>query len=115
MSESPSCPKCESSYVYADGVLWVCPECAHEWSQNEEAVALEDDSVVKDANGQVLESGDNVIVVKGLKIKGSSQDLKPGTKIKNIRVIDPVDGHNIACKVPGIGALNLKSEFLRKA
>lgn len=117
----PSCPKCQSENVYADGNLWVCPECAHEWSQfakatdeaaTEAGFAAAD--VIKDANGNVLSDGDSVTVIKELKIKGSSSAVKVGTKVKSIRLVDGHDGHNIACKIDGIGAINLKSEFVRK-
>lgn len=112
------CPKCSSEHVYADGNLWVCPECAHEWSQfevkSEEATAAHDTSI-RDAFGNVLVDGDSVTVIKELKIKGSSAVVKVGTKVKNIRLSDAGDGHDIACKIDGIGAINLKSEFVKKA
>lgn len=109
-----TCPLCASPNVYQDRDLWVCPECAHEFnaSQAEKPV---DDSVCRDANGQVLETGDAVVLIKDLKVKGASGVLKSGTKIKSIRVIEPEDGHNISCKIDGFGGLNLKSEFVRKA
>lgn len=93
----------------------VCPECGHEWSVSEAAVAAAKDARVRDANGNVLADGDSVIVIKDLKIKGSSSVVKGGTKVRNIRLQDASDGHNIACKIDGIGAMNLKSEFVRKA
>lgn len=112
------CPKCNSQNVYQDQNLWVCPECAHEWMQNasESTAPLEAeiDVAIKDANGNVLADGDTVVVIKDLKIKGSSSAVKVGTKVKNIRLVDAGDGHNIACKIEGIGAINLKSEFVRK-
>ncbi len=119
MQENPNCPKCDSAYVYPDGNLWICPECAHEWSQFEaeagpEASAAEE-NVVRDAHGNILNDGDTVIVVKDLKVKGSSLVVKGGTKVKNIRLVDGDDGHNISCKIDGIGAMNLKSEFVKKA
>ncbi|WP_424363141.1 zinc ribbon domain-containing protein YjdM [Methylocystis parvus] len=111
------CPKCGSEYAYQDGSLWICPECAHEWS--EAAATLEgpaQDVGVRDANGNPLATGDAVTLVKDLKVKGSSSTVKSGTKVKNIRLVDDaVDGHNIACKIDGIGAMYLKSEFVRKA
>lgn len=119
MSEPKNCPKCSSENIYNDGNMWVCPECSHEWSaadiakQNEQSI--EDAGVIKDAFGNVLQTGDSVTVVKELKIKGSSSVVKVGTKVKNIRLVDGHDGHNIACKIDGIGAINLKSEFVKKA
>jgi protein PhnA len=114
-----NCPKCNSEHVYADGNLWVCPECAHEWSQfaaeEKEAESQVDDGQIRDANGNVLQDGDSVTVLKELRIKGSSSVVKVGTKVKNIRLVDGGDGHDIACKIDGLGAINLKSEFVRKA
>lgn len=120
MDQQPKCPKCSSENVYADSNLWICPECAHEWSlyassETPPASEAEDDSnVIKDANGNVLQDGDSVTVIKELKIKGSSSVVKVGTKVRNIRLVDGHDGHDIACKIDGIGAINLKSEFVRK-
>lgn len=118
MSESTNCPQCQSENIYQDGNLWICPECGHEWTlfaksteENSEVV----DNLVRDANGNVLQSGDSVTVIKELKIKGSSAVVKVGTKVKNIRIGDAGDGHDIACKIDGIGSINLKSEFVRKA
>jgi protein PhnA len=111
------CPKCGSEYAYQDGDLWICPECAHEWSEAEGAqeAPAEDDSV-RDANGNQLADGDSVTLIKDLKVKGSSSTVKSGAKVKNIRLVaDAVDGHNISCKIDGIGAMYLKSEFVRKA
>jgi protein PhnA len=114
----PSCPKCKSEYTYADGNLWVCPECAHEWSIHASNEIVEDETpgekIFKDAHGTVLVDGDSVTVIKDLKIKGTSLVVKVGTKVKSIRLIDGDDGHDIACKIDGIGAINLKSEFVRK-
>ena len=111
---APNCPKCGSEYSYADGDLWICPECAHEWS--DQAADAEDDTpVIKDANGQVLQDGDSVTVIKDLKIKGSSSVVKVGTKVKSIRLLpEASDGHDIDCKIDGIGAIKLKSEFVKK-
>lgn len=115
---TPNCPKCKSVYIYADGPLWVCPECSHEWPQELEDAPTEESasssSEVKDAHGNILQDGDTVTVIKDLKVKGSSSPLKAGTKIKKIRLIDEVDGHNIGCKIEGFGAMNLKSEFVKK-
>jgi protein PhnA len=119
MDNKSKCPKCNSEYVYADGNLWICPECAHEWSihaaPNEVAEEAPQKQVVCDAHGNVLNDGDSITVIKDLKIKGSSSSVKVGTKVKKIRIIDSDDGHNIACKIEGFGAINLKSEFVKKA
>lgn len=114
-----NCPKCQSANTYQDRDLWVCPECSHEWLKTEESLAASQtataDASIRDANGNVLSDGDSVIVIKDLKIKGASSSVKSGTKVRNIRLADMGDGHNIACKIEGIGAINLKSEFVRKA
>ena len=115
---SSSCPKCSSENIYQDSNLWICPECSYEWtSETEENLKPNEpsDDSVRDANGVVLADGDSVVVLKDLKIKGSSSTLKSGTKIRSIRLSDAGDGHNISCKVDGIGSLNLKSEFVRKS
>lgn len=115
MSEQPKCPNCKSEYTYMDRDLWTCSECAHEWKEGEtKAQEQEETNVVKDASGNVLKDGDSVTVIKDLKVKGSSSSIKVGTKVKNIRLIEGADGHNIACKIDGFGAMNLKSEFVRK-
>ncbi len=113
MSELPNCPKCQSEYTYQDRDLYVCPECAHEWE-----IAVPQDlgnaaKVIRDANGNPLEDGDNVTVIKDLKVKGSSAVVKVGTKVKNIRLVE--GDHDIDCKVDGIGPMKLKSEFVKKA
>lgn len=113
MSNLPNCPKCNSEYTYEDGILLVCPECFHEWSLESNSEASEDEKIVKDANGNVLQDGDTVTVIKDLKVKGTSLVVKIGTKVKNIRLID--GDHNIDCKIDGIGAMKLKSEFVKKA
>jgi protein PhnA len=115
MENIPNCPKCSSSYTYEDGSLYICPECAYEWSKEASAEEEEDKLVVKDANGNILEDGDSVTVIKDLKVKGSSDGIKVGTKIKSIRLVEGNDGHNIDCKVPGVGAIKLKQEFVKKA
>lgn len=114
MSETPACPKCKSEYAYEDGAMWVCPDCGHEWTprSGEEAEQPAMKKVIKDANGNVLQDGDTVSVIKDLKIKGSSQVVKVGTKVKNIRLVD--GDHDIDCKIPGVGAMGLKSEFVKK-
>lgn len=118
MSAEPTCPKCSAEFTYADGNMWVCPSCAHEWSQHQTAESTNEeivDSAIRDSNGNILADGDSVTVIKELKIKGSTSAVKVGTKVKNIRLTDGHDGHNIACKIDGIGAINLKSEFVRKS
>ncbi len=114
----PNCPKCNCEHTYEDGALLVCPECAHEWSATATAAGGDDDdapSVIKDSVGNVLADGDSVTVIKDLKVKGSSLVVKAGTKVRNIRLVDGVAGHDIDCKVDGIGPMQLKSEFVRKA
>lgn len=111
MTALPKCPACHSEYTYEDRGMFICPECAHEWkfeSENDEMTLK-----VIDANGQVLSDGDAVVVIKDLKVKGSSSVVKVGTKVKNIRLVD--GDHNIDCKIDGIGAMKLKSEFVKKA
>jgi len=112
MSNLPACPQCHSPYTYEDRGLFVCPECAHEWRATEMEES-EQGLVVRDAHGTQLHDGDTVTVIKDLKIKGASSVLKVGTKVKNIRLVD--GDHNIACKIPGIGQMGLKSEFVKKA
>lgn len=113
MTTLPPCPSCGSAYTYEDGSQLVCPECAHEWSATDNAEADNSERVIKDANGNVLTDGDTVTVIKDLKVKGSSLVVKVGTKVKNIRLVD--GDHDIDCKIDGIGAMKLKSEFVKKA
>lgn len=109
----PNCPQCNSEYTYNDGDLLICPECSHEWREGESAA--DEQVLIKDANGNVLADGDTVTVVKDLKIKGSSSVVKVGTKVKNIRLlVDATDSHDIDCKIDGIGAMKLKSEYVKK-
>jgi protein PhnA len=112
MSNLPACPACGSEFTYEDGSLYICPECAHEWPKNEAAEENADGRIIKDANGNVLQDGDSVTVIKDLKVKGSSLVVKVGTKVKNIRLVD--GDHDIDCKIDGIGAMKLKSEFVKK-
>ena len=113
METLPNCPKCNSEYTYEDGSLLVCPECAHEWSAQE---SVEEVNVIKDTNGNVLNDGDAVTVIKDLKVKGSSSSIKIGTKVKSIRLVpDAADGHDIECKIDGFGAMKLKSSVVKKA
>ena len=111
MNEMPNCPSCQSTYTYHDGNLYVCPECAHEWT-GEEQQADADELIVKDANGNILQDGDTVSIIKDLKVKGSSSVLKIGTRVKGIRLVE--GDHNIDCKIDGFGAMKLKSEFVKK-
>lgn len=118
MASEPKCPECGEENVYAEGAFWNCPDCSHEWSALESAQAetKEPESAgVRDAFGNALATGDSVTVIKDLKVRGSSSVVKVGTKVKSIRLVDSEDGHNIACKIDGIGAMNLKSEFVKKA
>ena len=115
MNDEYKCPACKSINTYQDGSLWICPDCYHEWDPSElaaEAESLVD--VVLDANGTVLNNGDSVTVVKDLKVKGTTSAVKSGTKVKSIRLVDSNDGHNISCKIDGVGAMYLKSEFVKK-
>lgn len=111
MSGLPPCPACASAYAYEDGALLICPECAHEWAASLGEVA--GGPVFRDANGTVLADGDTVVVIKDLKIKGTSQVVKVGTRVKNIRLVD--GDHDIDCKIDGVGPMKLKSEFVKKA
>ncbi len=112
MSDLPKCPECASAYTYEDRSLYVCPECAHEWSMNAVDESTEEVRVIKDANGNVLADGDTVTVIKDLKVKGSSLVVKVGTKVRNLRLVD--GDHDIDCKIDGIGPMKLKSEFVKK-
>ena len=113
MSSLPPCPACNSTYTYEDGKQLVCPECAHEWSADAMPVdSLATASEIRDAVGNVLNDGDTVTVIKDLKVKGSSSVVKVGTKVKNIRLVE--GDHDIDCKIDGIGAMQLKSEFVKK-
>lgn len=111
MTALPNCPQCNSEYTYLDQTLFVCPECGHEWN-DQATTSDESEKVYKDSNGNILADGDTVTVIKDLKVKGSSLVVKVGTKVKNIRLID--SDHDIDCKIPGIGAMKLKSEFVKK-
>ena len=112
MSQLPSCPQCGSEYTYEDMTLFVCPECAHEWTTETAADTSSDERVITDANGNPLQDGDTVSVIKDLRIKGASSVVKVGTKVKNIRLVD--GDHDIDCKIDGVGAMKLKSEFVKK-
>jgi protein PhnA len=111
MSELAPCPQCKSVYTYQMDNLLACPECGHEWNPEEQAA--EEAFVVKDCNGNILQNGDSVVTIKNLPLKGSSQSIKAGTKVRNIRLVD--SDHNIDCRIDGFGAMALKSEFVKKA
>ncbi|MDD5227234.1 MAG: zinc ribbon domain-containing protein YjdM [Methylococcales bacterium] len=111
MNNLPKCPKCSSEFTYEDGEMFICPECGHEWDKNT-TTDVEEEKVVKDANGNILKDGDMITVIKDLKIKGSSSVVKVGTKVKIIRLVD--GDHDIDCRIEGIGAMQLKSEFVKK-
>lgn len=108
----PACPQCQSAFTYEDGILYVCPECAHEWPAQETRTADTQARVYRDSAGNVLQDGDTVTVIKDLKLKGSGGTVKIGTKVKNIRLVD--SDHDIDCKIDGFGAMSLKTEFVKK-
>ncbi|MCB1112802.1 MAG: alkylphosphonate utilization protein [Chlamydiales bacterium] len=115
MEKSINCIKCNSEYTYENGNYYVCPECGHEWLMNSESEGiLEEERLVKDAHGNVLKDGDSVTLIKDLKVKGSTSPIKMGLKITNIRLVDPVNGHDIEAKIKGFGVMMLKSEFVKK-
>ncbi|MES2769870.1 MAG: zinc ribbon domain-containing protein YjdM [Bdellovibrionota bacterium] len=118
MATEPKCPKCDGEATYADGNLWVCPLCSNEWSQSAKAEVAEAEPegfVVKDSNGNILIEGDTVVVIKDLPVKGAPKPIKTGAKMKNIKLRDHGDGHNISGRLEGFGDMNLKSEFVKKA
>ncbi len=117
MIDLPKCFKCGSAYTYQDSDLYICPECGNEWPvfDHEEKKSEVEESIVKDAYGNILRDGDSVTIIKDIKVKGSSADLKVGIKVKNIRLVDEVNGHNIEAKVPGFGQMMLKSEIVKKS
>lgn len=112
MSNVPKCPKCNSEYAYEDRNMFVCPECSYEWSTTEEAAVKEGAKQIRDANGNLLTDGDTISVIKDLKVKGSTNPVKMGTTVKNIRLVD--EDHDIDCKIDGFGPMKLKSEFVKK-
>lgn len=114
MSKEHNCPKCNSANTYQDMNLWICPDCFYEWDPAELEKEVKSTRVL-DSNGNVLSDGDSVTVIKDLKVKGSPSGIKAGTKVRNIRLVDSNDGHNISCKIDGLGAMYLKSEFVKKA
>lgn len=114
-TQLPKCPKCGCEHTYEVDGLYTCPECFHEWSKHQPKLQDEEvleSEVIKDANGTILMDGDTVVVIKDLKVKGSSSVVKVGTKVKNIRLVG--GDHDIDCKIPGIGSMGLKSEFVKK-
>ena len=115
MENLPKCAKCGSEYTYEDRGIYVCPECSYEWPINAASETAEQEAVVKDAHGNILSDGDSITIIKDIKVKGSSSVIKVGLKVKNIRLVEAVDGHNIDAKVPGFGAMMLKSEFVKKS
>ena len=112
MSTLPPCPQCQSEFTYEDGALYVCPECAHEWSIKPAEAAEDTSKVWRDAAGNILQDGDTVTVIKDLKLKGGGGVVKIGTKVKNIRLVD--GDHDIDCKIDGFGQMGLKTEFVKK-
>ena len=115
MSELAPCPECKSEYSYEMGELLVCPECAHEWNPNEGVDGVDAPRVIKDSAGNILADGDDVTIIKDMKVKGSSTPLKVGTKVRNIRLVDGPGDHDIDAKVDGFGPMNLKSSIVKKA
>ena len=113
MIQFPQCPKCSSEFTYEDGDNYICPECAHEWSKAAKSYTEDSMKIIRDSNGNILNDGDTITVIKDLKVKGTSLVVKVGTKVKNIRLVD--GDHDIDCKIDGIGAMKLKSEFVKKA
>jgi protein PhnA len=114
MTNIPACPKCNSEFTYENGDIMVCPECFHEWNPVESvAEQTQDNLVVVDSNGNALQTGDSIIIIKDLPVKGASKPLKAGTKVKNIRLVE--GDHNVSCRIDGFGAMALKSEFVKKA
>jgi len=115
MSKLPLCPKCSSDYTYQEDQLFICPDCGYEWSNENVDQKMTQEVVVKDAFGNLLQDGDSVTIIKDLKVKGASSALKVGIKVKNIKIVDEVNGHNIEAKVPGFGVMMLKSEIVKKS
>lgn len=112
MTALSPCPLCKSTFTYEMDNLLACPECGHEWSPEEDNT-VDQAFIVNDSNGNILQNGDSVVVIKNLPVKGSPHGIKSGTKVRNIRLVD--SDHNIDCKIDGFGAMALKSEFVKKA
>lgn len=115
MTDLPKCTRCGSAYTYEDGALYICPECGHEWPIHAPEEEIAAAPLVKDAFGNPLQDGDSVTIIKDIKVKGASSALKAGVKVKNIRLVPEVNGHNIEAKIPGFGAMMLKSEIVKKS
>ncbi len=115
MTQLPHCIKCGSEFTYENNGLYICPECNHEWMEDSKLKSSEDQIIVKDAHGNILKDGDSVTIIKDLKVKGASSALKIGVKVKDIRLVKEVNGHNIEAKVPGFGIMMLKSEIVKKS
>lgn len=116
MKNLPNCPKCSSEFTYESEGLFICPDCAYEWSENKASENDEEEvTIVKDAHGNILKDGDTVTIIKDIKVKGSSSLIKIGVKVKDIRLVKEVNGHNIEAKVPGFGSMMLKSEIVKKS
>lgn len=114
MKDIPKCVKCGSEFTYQDGHLYICPECSHEWTEEIESKDEKHEIVVKDAYGNILKDGDDVTIIQDIKVKGTSSVIKVGVKVKGIRIVDEVNGHNIDAKVPGFGSMMLKSGIVKK-
>jgi protein PhnA len=113
MSQDPICPACKCDYPYPSGLLWICPDCGHEWNPAQEASTVESSGlIVKDSNGNLLQDGDTIMTTKDLPVKGFSKSIKVGTKITNIKLVD--GDHNIDCKIKDFGSMSIKSEFVKK-
>lgn len=115
MTSIPKCLRCGSEYCYEHENMYICPDCGHEWTIDAEQISESNPAIVKDAYGNVLHDGDTVTIVKDIQVKGSRVALKVGIKVKNIRLVDEVNGHNIEAKVPGFGIMMLKSEIVKKS
>lgn len=115
MEDLPKCIKCGCEYTYEDRGLYICPECGHEWLKDSISESVEEERIVKDAHGNILKDGDSVTIIKDIKVKGTSSVIKVGVKVKGIRLVEEVDGHNIDAKVPGFGPMMLKSEVVKKS
>jgi protein PhnA len=115
MKNLPNCTQCGSELTYEDRDLYICPECGHEWTENLASEPEKQKAMVRDAHGNLLQDGDSVTIIKDIKIKGASSSIKIGLKIKDIRLVEEVNGHNIEAKVPGFGPMMLKSEIVKKS
>lgn len=115
MPNLPNCIKCGSTLTYENDSFYVCPECGHEWKDEPKSETINTEIIVKDAYGNILKDGDDVTIIKDIKVKGSSSSIKIGVKVKGIRLVNEVNGHNIEAKVPGFGMMMLKSEIIKKS